>query len=111
MLTTWYHRSECHTRLRLCLDMLGNGTATAKERRAMTATAKKVYDGLTEHVSSDDERDRIRLSLYRSDESALATIAPTWRDQWTDAEVEQFHAQGYLAMDGLLTPDEVETAK
>jgi len=29
----------------------------------MTATARRVYDGLTEHVASDDERERIRRSL------------------------------------------------
>ena len=77
----------------------------------MTATAKKVYDGLTEHVSSDDDRERIRRSLYRTDESALANIIPAWRDRWTDAEVEQYHGQGYLAMDGLLTPEDVAQAK
>src|SRR4051794_12099166 len=79
------------------------GTAPAKERRAMTATAKKVYDGLTEHVSNDGERERIRQSLYRTDASALATILPAWREHWTDTEIEQYQAQGYLAMDGLLT--------
>lgn len=77
----------------------------------MTATAKKVYDGLTEHVASDGERERIRRSLYRTDASALATIVPSWRDRWTDAEVEQYQSQGYLAMDGLLTPQDVEQAK
>jgi phytanoyl-CoA hydroxylase len=77
----------------------------------MTATAKKVYDGLTEHVSSDDERERIRRSLYRTDDSGLASIIPTWRDRWTDAELSQYQTQGYLAMDGLLTPEEVEQAK
>jgi len=87
------------------------GTATAKERRAMTATAKKTYDGLTEHVSTDDERERIRHSLYRTDASALGTVAPAWRDRWTDAELAQYQTQGYLAMDGLLTPDQVAQAK
>src|SRR5688572_13609947 len=77
----------------------------------MTATAKKVYDGLTEHVASDDEREQIRRSLYRTDASALGTILPSWRDRWTEAEIEQYQAQGYLAMDGLLTPEDVEQAK
>jgi phytanoyl-CoA hydroxylase len=77
----------------------------------MTATAKKVYDGLTEHVSSEDERERIRRSLYRSDASARAMIAPSWRAGWTEAELEQYRAQGYVAMDGLLTPEDVAVAK
>jgi len=77
----------------------------------MTATAKKVYDGLTEHVSSEDERERIRRSLYRTDASALGSVVPAWRERWTDAEVEQYQTQGYLAMDGLLTPEDVEQAK
>jgi hypothetical protein len=89
----------------------GEDDRPQKERRAMTATAKKVYDGLTEHVSTDNERERIRHTLYRTDASALASIVPTWQDHWTDAEVEQYRTDGYLAMDGLLTPDEVELAK
>ena len=51
----------------------------------MTATAKKVYDGLTEHVSSEGERERIRRSLYRTDASALGSVVPAWRERWTDA--------------------------
>lgn len=78
----------------------------------MTATAKKkVYDGLTDHVASSAERERIRQTLYRTDDSALGTVLPAWRDRWTDAEVEQYRTEGYLAMEGLLTPDEVATAK
>ena len=77
----------------------------------MTATAKKVYDGLTEHVSSGGERERIRQTLYRTDASAIGSIVPSWRDQWTDDEIAQYQTQGYLAMDGLLTPEQVELAK
>jgi phytanoyl-CoA hydroxylase len=77
----------------------------------MAVTAKKVYDGLTEHVSSDDDRERIRQSLYRTDASAMGTIIPAWRDAWNEAEVAQYQSQGYLAMDGLLTADQVEQAK
>ena len=77
----------------------------------MATTAKKVYDGLTEHVSSDDERERIRRSLYRTDASALGSVVPAWRERWTDAEVEQYQTQGYLAMDGLLTPEDVEAGE
>jgi hypothetical protein len=47
---------------------------SAKERFAMAVTAKKVYDGLTEHVSSEGDRERIRRSLYRTDASAMGSI-------------------------------------
>ena len=77
----------------------------------MTATTQKVYDGLTEHVSSSDERDRIRRTLYRTDASAIGSVAPAWREHWTDAELLQYQTEGYLAMDGLLTPEQVELAK
>jgi phytanoyl-CoA hydroxylase len=77
----------------------------------MAATAKKAYDGLSEHVSSEDECERIRRTLYRTDASALATIVPAWRARWTEAEAEQYRTRGYLAMEGLLTPEDVEQAK
>ena len=77
----------------------------------MTATAKKVYDGLSEHVTPEQDRERIRRTLYRTDAEAMGSIIPSWRGQFTDAELEQYQTQGYLAMEGLLTPDEVESAK
>jgi phytanoyl-CoA hydroxylase len=77
----------------------------------MTAAETKVYDGLTDHVSSDVERERIRQTLYRSDGSARGTVLPSLRAQWTDADLAQYRDQGYLAMNGLLTPDEVQLAK
>jgi phytanoyl-CoA hydroxylase len=77
----------------------------------MAVTAKKVNDGLTEHVSSEDDRERIRRSLYRTDASAIGSIVPAWRNVWTEAEIAQYHEQGYLAMDGLLTPEQVGQAK
>ena len=70
----------------------------------MAVTAKKVYDGLTEHISSDDDRERIRRSLYRTDASTMGSIIPAWRNAWTEGEIAQYQSQGYLAMDGLLTP-------
>ncbi len=77
----------------------------------MTVSEKRVYDGLSEHVTSDDDRERIRRSLYRTDASAVGTVLPSWRERWTEADLEQYRTQGYLAMDGLLTPDEVDVAK
>jgi phytanoyl-CoA hydroxylase len=51
----------------------------------------------------------IRHSLYRSDDSALGRVLPTFAEQLTDADVEFFATQGYLAMDGLLKPNEIES--
>jgi len=75
------------------------------------AAETKVYDGLTDHVASDDERERIRRKLYRSDGSAMGTILPTFRPRRTDADLAQYREQGYVAMNGLFDPDAVETAK
>jgi phytanoyl-CoA hydroxylase len=77
----------------------------------MTAAGTKVYDGLTDHVSSDAERERVRQTLYRSDDSAMGTVLPSSQARWTDADLAQYREQGYLAMNGLFTPAEVETAK
>src|SRR5690349_10696987 len=75
------------------------------------AAETKVYDGLTDHVSSDDERERIRRTLYRSDDSALGAVLPAFRSRWTDADLAQYREQGYLAMNGLFERAEVESAK
>ena len=73
----------------------------------MTATAKKVYDGLSEHVTPEQDRERIRRTLYRTDAEAMGTVLPSWRAQFTDTDLEQYRTQGYVAMEGLLTPAEV----
>jgi phytanoyl-CoA hydroxylase len=67
----------------------------------------KVYDGLTDYVASADEAERVRRTLYRTDASARATILPAYRPRLEPADLERFRDQGYLAMGGLLTPDEV----
>lgn len=76
----------------------------------MTVTPKKVYDGLTEYVAPDDERERIRRTLYRSDATALATIVPGYKARWDAADLDQFREFGYLAMDGLFTSEDVASA-
>jgi phytanoyl-CoA hydroxylase len=77
---------------------------------AMTATAKKVYDGLTTHVSSDDDRERIRQTLYRTDGAAMGSVLPEPVAAWTDEQLAQYREQGYLAMNGLFDPSDVALA-
>ena len=67
----------------------------------------KVYDGLTEYVASAEEAERIRRTLYRTDASARATVLPAYRERLEAADLARFRDQGYLAMEGVLTPDEV----
>jgi len=67
----------------------------------------KVYDGLTDYVASDEEAARVRHALYRTDASALATVLPGYRALLDAADRERFRERGYLAMEGVLAPDEV----
>ncbi len=67
----------------------------------------KVYDGLTEYVASAEEAERLRQTLYRTDLSARATVLPGYRARLEPADLARFRGQGYLAMEGLLTLDEV----
>jgi phytanoyl-CoA hydroxylase len=86
-------------------------SSTTKGHGAMTATAKKVYDGLTEHVSSDTERERIRQTLYRTDGSAMGSVLPGPVAAWTDGQLAQYREQGYLAMNGLFDAADVKLAQ
>jgi phytanoyl-CoA hydroxylase len=67
----------------------------------------KVYDGLTDYVASAEEAERIRRTLYRTDASLLATVLPAYRPRLGAADLERFREQGYLAMEAVLTPDDV----
>jgi phytanoyl-CoA hydroxylase len=67
----------------------------------------KVYDGLTEYVASAAEAERVRRTLYRTDASARATVLPEFRVGLEPADLERFRADGYLAMEGVLLPDEI----
>ena len=67
----------------------------------------KVYDGLTEYVASTEEAERIRRTLYRTDATARATVLPAYRERLEAADLARFRDDGYLAMEGLLTPAEV----
>ena len=67
----------------------------------------KVYDGLSEYVASDEEAERVRTTLYRTDGSAQATVLAGYRSLLAATDLERFREQGYLAMEGVLTPEEV----
>jgi phytanoyl-CoA hydroxylase len=67
----------------------------------------KVYDGLTEYVASAEEAERLRRALYRTDASVRATVLPEYRTRLDAADLERFRDRGYLAMEGVLAPDEV----
>ena len=67
----------------------------------------KVYDGLTDYVASAEEAERVRRTLYRTDASARARVLPEYRARLDMADLERFHDEGYLAMEGVLAPDDV----
>ena len=67
----------------------------------------KVYDGLTEYVASDEEAERVQRTLYRTDASARAVVLPAYRARLEVGDIARFREQGYLAMEGVLAPDEV----
>jgi hypothetical protein len=67
----------------------------------------KVYDGLTEYVASSEEAERVRRTLYRTDASARASVVAEFHARLEPADLERFHSDGYLAMEGVLAPDEV----
>jgi len=67
----------------------------------------KVYDGLTDYVASAEEAEHVRRTLYRTDASARATVLPGYRSRLEPADLDRFREQGYLAMEGVLTSDEV----
>ena len=67
--------------------------------------------GLTGYVSPESERERIRRTMYRTDATERATIVPRFRPKWNRSDLEQFVTQGYLAMDGVLSVDDVAIAK
>ena len=66
--------------------------------------------GLTAYVSTETERDRIRRTMYRTDTVQQATILPGFRPQWTRSDVEQFASQGYLAMEGVFSTEDITIA-
>lgn len=67
----------------------------------------KVYDGLTEYVASAEEAERVRQTLYRTDASARAAVLPAYRARLEAADLQRFAERGYLAMEGVLTAEDV----
>jgi hypothetical protein len=58
-----------------------------------------------------DEAEVIRRTLYRRDEMQRARILDGYRGVLTAEDIASYQEQGYLAMEGVLAPDEVEAAK
>jgi phytanoyl-CoA hydroxylase len=67
--------------------------------------------GLTVYVSPDDERELVRRTMYRVDESVKASIVATYAPAWPVEELARFRDDGYVAMEGIFSTDEVEDAK
>jgi phytanoyl-CoA hydroxylase len=53
----------------------------------------------------------IKRTLYRTDESAKGRILPGYVEQLSEADRAFYREQGYLAMEGLFTAEEVESYK
>jgi phytanoyl-CoA hydroxylase len=62
-------------------------------------------------VIPETHTERRERQLYRRDRANLATILPEYRAELSPAERAAFQEQGYLAMDGLFSPLEVESYK
>jgi phytanoyl-CoA hydroxylase len=65
----------------------------------------------TDVVVNPAQAEAIRRSLYRTDATALGQILPNFSPHLSEADLEHFRVQGYLAMNGLLTGAEVEDCK
>src|SRR5438067_7700026 len=57
------------------------------------------------------EAERIARTLYRRDSTQLARIHETCPDSLTEEDVAFYREHGYLALEGLLSGDEVEECK
>lgn len=53
----------------------------------------------------------IKRTLYKTDETAKGRIVPTYVEKLTEADLAFYREQGYLAMEGLFTGEEVESYK
>jgi phytanoyl-CoA hydroxylase len=61
----------------------------------------------TDVVVPPDQADAIRRALYRTDDSARGRIRPRFTARLSAADLAHFRQEGYLAMEGVLDPDEV----
>lgn len=53
----------------------------------------------------------IKRRLYRTDLSAKGQILPEYKAQLSESDLAQYRDQGYVAMEGLFTAEEVESFK
>jgi phytanoyl-CoA hydroxylase len=72
--------------------------------------AGTVYRGMTDHVTPAHEAERIRRTLYRTDAASRARVLPQYQERLAASDLAQYAAEGYLAMEGVLTPDDVAAA-
>jgi phytanoyl-CoA hydroxylase len=63
--------------------------------------------GVTSVVVDDAQAALIRRTLYRTDEDARATIIPEFRVRLAAEDIARFRDEGYLALEGALSADEV----
>src|SRR5271165_1933874 len=92
---------------------LGELTAgpLAPDTERSAAPKRPTSDDPSTVVTSDADAARIRETLYRTDESALATIVPAFRQDLDAADIARFNELGYFAMEGLLSQAEVADCK
>jgi phytanoyl-CoA hydroxylase len=72
--------------------------------------------GLKKNYSTDvvvdlAEAESIRQSLYGTDAATVGRILPSLPMRLTEADLEHFRVHGYLAMNGLLSNEEIEDSK
>ena len=89
----------------------GDAGSVAPDTERSAAPTRLTSDDPSSVVVGDAEATRIRQTLYRTDESALATIVPAFRQDLDPADIARFNELGYFAMEGLLSPIEVADCK
>jgi phytanoyl-CoA hydroxylase len=75
------------------------------------ATERRSKGYSTDTVVSAEEAEVIRASLYRSDLVTRGRIVDALPDRLAQEDIEFFTSHGYLAANGLLTRDEVQSCK
>ncbi len=73
------------------------------------ATERRSKGYSTDVVVSSTQAESIRTSLYRSDAATTGSILEALPDRFTPDHIQFFEANGYLAANGLLTADEVQS--
>jgi phytanoyl-CoA hydroxylase len=65
----------------------------------------------TDVVVDQAQAESIKQALYRTDAATVGRILPRFSTPLSEADGEHFRDHGYLAMNGLLSPQEVEDCK